>query len=167
TPPAGRDPADSRPASGGPALRSLLVRVAHVLGLSSPWPLHRDPSGPCPYDRGVRLGRSSADSPTAAERRPACLRSLKAGRGFNSALRLSSCAPDAQTNHARPGWRTATIMWTSGALHFGMRTAAAECSGTRRILIRGVPWETNLAIAIRTHLTGRLVWSEVVIERSL
>src|SRR5207249_11615098 len=80
-PPAGRDPADSRPASGGPALRPLLVRVAHVLGLSSPWPLYRDPSGPCPYDPGVRLGRSSADSPTAAERRPACLRSLKAQVG--------------------------------------------------------------------------------------
>src|SRR5439155_8418950 len=93
-PPAGRDPADSRPASGGPALRSLLVRVAHVLGLSSPWPLHRDPSGPCPYDRGVRLGRSSADSNSS--RKATCMLALSqgAGRGLNSALRLSSCAPD-------------------------------------------------------------------------
>src|SRR5207245_7139618 len=69
-PPAGRDPADSRPSGGGPALRSVLVRVAHVLGLSSPWPPHRDPSGPRPYDRGVRLGRSSAESPTAAGASP-------------------------------------------------------------------------------------------------
>src|SRR5207245_1883843 len=57
-PPAGRDPADSRPSSGGLTLRPLLVRVAHVLGLPSPWPLHRDPSGPCSHHRGVRLGRS-------------------------------------------------------------------------------------------------------------